>query len=343
MNDDYKALKELQNTINTIKELEEHFEALMQKKAKIAATTVDYKHNHFPFAKAVKDLEEKAKSKSIGTSLFQVLITVLFSALIAGIFTGVYYFLYMQNTLPASLLDYHRYIIIGLPLLFFILIYLLSHHKIHTFLTEHRKKNIINKNKETLQVAKEKSIEEAESYQRELNTRIKSINQEIKTTETNIKGHQTKLEKHSLLPQKYYHVLDDILTYFEDKRADTLKEAINLYVKEKQDTFRYTRLLYAIKDQNIPVEVLLDEKADLETYKTLPIKEPQTPKSTNPSTVIDDTDNALDEVPKTTTMNEDTKDTNDTQKAPSSADEPTTKQPQKPTKKSETLTVYTKD
>lgn len=340
MNEAYKALKQLQNTINTIDELEKEHAALTNKKAKIAATTVDYKHTHFPFAKAVNELETKAKSKSLGTAIIRTLITVLFSAFIAGIITGIYYILYTQDIIPGFIIDYHTYILIGLPIIAIIGIYSLSHTTIKHGLIERRKKHIINKHKDRLKEAKEKSIEEADRYQQQLNARVKTINEELKTTETNIKGHKHKLEKNQPLPNKYLPALDTIITYFEDKRADTLKEAINLYVKETQDELRYTRLLYAIKDDTIPIDALLDENADLETYKTLHIQDPKTPpKEEDPSTAVDDADTVLKDTHGDTETKQKQKDT-----PPEDPPEPpATSSDKKPRKKHEDLKVYTKE
>ncbi|MFW6319684.1 MAG: hypothetical protein ACOC1L_05815, partial [Bacillota bacterium] len=315
MNEEYRTLKELQNTINTIKSLEKEYDTLINKKAKIEATTVDYKHHHFPFAKAVKDLESKAKSKSVGNAIIRFLFTFLFCIFIAGLITGIYYTLYILDIIPAFLKDYHTYILIGLSALVLIITYIISHKRIQHFLIEYRKKHIISKHKDKLKEAKEQSIEEADRYQLELNARVKTINQNLRTIETNIKGHQHKLEKNPPLPNKFLPALDDIIMYFEDKRTESLKDAINLYVKETQEKTRFTRLLYAIKDDTIPIEVLLDENVSLDTYEPPHTTKPVTASIEEASSSGLNADMTLE---KTETAHQDTQETSNHSEEPTS-------------------------
>jgi hypothetical protein len=82
----------------------------------------------------------------------------------------------------------------------------------------------------------------------------KIFKEDIDSFETKRNDNYTQLTSFSVVPQDYWNVyyLISIRKYFENKRADTLKEALNLLEQERQLN-QYLNQLRAIKaDINQP-------------------------------------------------------------------------------------------
>lgn len=267
-NKDYKALTSLKEHINEVNRLEKTVQEKKQRIKDMQDVSYDYTNEGYPYHDILSQLEEIGQRFSFGLKLLWVLIVFTLIAFIAGILLGTSYYLNRFNILPEGALQRGVYIIsVALTVILSTVFIILFKSKIKQKLLTMRYHHKVKRQQKNLEEAKNQSLKMIEEEKKQLSKEINVLQKELKEDEINLQGHHNKIEASITIPKQFLQHVDKILTYFEAYRAETIKEAINLYNEDEREKLFLKRLLYGIRMPEIPIDDILSDDFDPQTMQ----------------------------------------------------------------------------
>ncbi len=261
---DYNELVKLTDTIDTMKTLAKRIEDNAERIRAYEGVEIDYRHPDLPFAKAVKQLDEDAEAPSASKKFRTLIYTILIGLIAAALPLAAYWFLDLGEYFPAAIEDYGFYIAAGVGVLLFVLLFVLTRKPVYRRVDSMTRARIVRKGQAALAEVKEQSAIMASSATEQIANELSRLKRQHKEDDTNLKGLERKIQKETLVPEHMLPQLTRLLTYFTDRRADTIKEAVNLMIEEDERKFALKRLLYGIRHDDVSIDDVFDPDYALE-------------------------------------------------------------------------------
>ena len=264
-NKDYKALMSLKEHINEVVRLETVLQEKKESLVNMRNTVFNYTDEGYPYNNVLSRLETEGQRFTFGLKLLWLIVVLIIIGAIFGGLIGLVFVLGNRNLIPEGpILDGIYFIVGGISVVVSVVLIILLKSKIKRNLIRMRYHRKINKSQKALEEAKSQSLVQIEQEKKALETNISALQKEVKQDEINLQGHHTKIEASITIPKAFLKHIDQILSYFEAYRAETIKEAINMYNEDEREKRFLTRLLYGIRMPEIPIEEILKDDFDAE-------------------------------------------------------------------------------
>lgn len=256
-NKDYKSLKDFLKHIEKINQINQELLEYQSSLKEKQAITFDYHDARYPYFEARESLKHDGEKPTTLVILLSGFLTA-FIGIILGFIPVVLVYVLLSNVISTSfdlIIQYASYVI-GVVVLIFAFLKFIGpiFHKLMAM----RLSQLSKKREEDIELAKNQSIKMIESEQASLDSEIKALEQAIVKTEKSKRLLESKMDKDTFLHEHYYQYVHTLVQYFELGRVDTIKEAINLLENELKDQTYFERLVFALKDQSLTVDTLLD-------------------------------------------------------------------------------------
>ncbi len=265
------SYEQLLKMTETIQKAEALRASVAEKEAlikKLESVKIDYTYHELPYKKAIDDLETKSNADTFMQRFRAFLYTALISLLIGGVPYGIYSLLEPLDLIPGLIENYALFIALGLSAVTFVLMYLFFRKRFKSRVHMFYKKRVHKRGQKKLIDVKKTAEKMADAYQSQIHDKLRVLKRALEEDFTNLKGHERKLMQDALVPEHMLPRLPKIAEYIIDHRAESIKEAINLMVKEEREQFYFERLLYGIRHQDIPLEDVLDKENDIFAKET---------------------------------------------------------------------------
>ncbi len=261
---DYNELVKLTDTIDTIKTLRQRIDENNERIKTLEGVEIDYRHPELPFAKAVKVLDEQAEAPSAWKKTRAICYALLIGMMVGALPLAAYWFIGIEAYLPSALQAYDLYLTAGLAAVLLLVLFFLTRKPIRRRVESMTRNRIVRKRQSSLGEVKEQAGHMATSANEQIKTELNRRKRQLKEDETNLMGLERKIQQETLVPEHMLPQLSRLLTYYKHRRADTIKEAINLMKAEDQRTFELKRMLYGIRHEDVPIDDVFDPDYSLD-------------------------------------------------------------------------------
>ena len=291
MNESYEQLLKLTETIKKAESLRESIaekEALI---AKLEGINIDYTYEDLPYKKAV-DALEKRSNQDTSLQMFRAFFYTFIVALIIGAIPSLIVIgLERMDLMLTAIEDYALYIGLGLSLVVFAVMFKVFMKRIKQRVHKRYKKRVVKRGQKKLLQVKQTAEKMADAYTSQIKDKLRVLRRALEEDFTNLKGHERKLMADALVPEHMLPKLPEIAEYIIDHRAESIKEAINLMVKEAREQFYFERLLYGLRNKEVPLEKVLDKNHDIkETDQAEDVVGPMLQRADDLSQTVPDAD-----------------------------------------------------
>ncbi len=255
-NKEYKAITNLRQTIDEAHKLQAKLDDVNKKIAKQEAIELKESHKHFPYGKMLYEKEQTLQYASLLQKATKTLSALICYGFLFALPLGVLYVLDMQAIITFNMLrDETIYLISAIAIYVLLLVFTVLTIKRYVqrydrWFFDLRDKHYNKKHKTAFNEAYVQTKEMIEDYKQLIEGEINTLETKKEKIESELEHVQKTIENNAQIPKKYIADVDEILTYFEDMRATTTLDAINLYVKEKREQTYFESIQSSLAKQH---------------------------------------------------------------------------------------------
>lgn len=276
LNKDHRIINELSEKINRAGDLKEEIEDLTVKREKYRNVKFSSEHKFFPYGALMLELDEDVRKRTFGKSFFLFLYLLLtYAALFALPAAAVFVMDYLELFAYSRFLEelVFTIMIIGayaVVVAVFLLTFKKHRWRLIRGLEKRKRKRLIKKRKEKLGNAMDESRRMIKEYEAAFAEKIEDADERMKKAQEELSALEKEFAQNATVPLKFIPEIRRVKSYFDEKRADTIKEALNLLVAEKREEERFNHLMAMLKKHLSSLEHLGEEFASVQQYqKTL--------------------------------------------------------------------------
>ncbi len=263
-NKDYKAITDLRQTIEESNELSDKVDELAQRIKKLKEIKLSPSHKHFPYGRMLEEKRQfMAQRRFTGTLLRYFIVLLIYAVLLflpaALVFTLDYLFIMPADRLFEDMY-YGLLIVVSYIALLLLLFFTFKKTEAMIARLQYRIKGnrYDKKNKADFDEAFTKSKDIIADYEKNIKSDIKALENDFETYQNELTMKQRTIENNAQIPKKFIREVNRLLAYFEERRVDTIKEAINLLVREQREETFHDRVIETLERQIDSVASLKD-------------------------------------------------------------------------------------
>ncbi len=296
-NSEYKAITNLSESIKKANELRAQKEELEEKIEKKRAIKLSDRHKSFPYGQLVEEKEEILAHRNVFHHLVQWLSNMLiYGALLALPLILIYLLDLFEIFAYQTILDnvVFQIVLAAVYLIILVVVFKTFIRFNHYFIAaqyNRRDYRYNRKHRKALGDAYEETKDLIADYRRIIDAEIDDLEDELSKVNSELNHTEKTIENNAQVPTKYIKHIDKIITYFEDIRAKTTQEAINLLVKEQREDQFFDDILKTLK---INIHETKGLKSSLSNLQELAMQ-----KSADTESLPSETDEFLNKVQKT--------------------------------------------
>ncbi len=271
-NKEYKAITNLRQTIDEAHKLQAKLDDINQKIAKQQNIELKESHKHFPYGKMLHDKTQTLKYPSLLQRFTKALTLFIVYGLLFVLPLAVLFVLDYQGMIALETVMEDTLYLVGvigvyaIIILFTLLTVKRCIHKYDRWYLDKRDKHYNKKHKTAFNEAYVQTKEMIEDYQQLIEGEINTLETKKDKIESELEHVQKTIENNAQIPKKYIADVDQILTYFEDMRATTTSDAINLFVKEKREQTHFDAIKTLLESQH---EAMIELRMKLSTLSDI--------------------------------------------------------------------------
>jgi len=271
-NKDYQAIVDLTQTIEEAEDLRKEIADLTEKKRKWESVTFDSKHKFFPYGQILRLLESEAYKQTFSKKFVHAAYTVLTYAVLFALPIGVVYLLDALGVYAYDpfFTEVSHWIGLGVFYVLLIVVTGLTAKKLFLRIGEgidkRRYNRLFKKRKQNVADALDKSRAMIKEYKNDFLEKAQEAGETIENKTKKLDKLQEKILQNAQIPTKYVEHISAIREYFEDHRAETTKEAINLFAFESAQEAHHQKLIETLEKQN---QTLSEMSEDFDKMSTL--------------------------------------------------------------------------
>ncbi len=271
-NKDYQAIVDLTHTIEEADNLREEIADLKEKKSKWEQVTFDSKHKFFPYGQILNLLENEAYKPTFLKRLVHVLYTVFAYLLVLAVPVGVIYLLDVLDVYAYAPFFEELSHWIGLGVVYVLLLVFVAvtakrlFRRLGEGIDRRRYNRRFKRRKQSVSDALDKSRAMIKEYKNNFLEKAQEAAELIESKTKKLEKLQAEILENSQIPNKYVEHIGAIREYFEDHRAETTKEAINLFAFETAQEAHNKEIVETLQKQH---ETLLNMSEDFGQMSTL--------------------------------------------------------------------------
>jgi len=142
--------------------------------------------------------------------------------------------------------------------------------KLRAGMDKRKRKRLLKRRKEKLGKALDDSRRMIREYEAAFAEKIEAADQRIEKAQEELSALEEDFARNAFVPIKFIPEIQRVKSYFDERRAETIKEALNLLVTEKREEEHFEHLMEMLKRHLSTLENLEEEFSTVEKYqKTL--------------------------------------------------------------------------
>jgi len=271
-NRDYQGLLELKRTVEAIEDLKTSVASLRERAERVRSVTFDPKFPHFPYGALRNSIEANAR-KSLLKESVRLLYVLLSLAVWLAWPIGVLYLLDAFDVYGYGPFFDDLPHQVGLGVFYALLLAVAVYFLPKAFraygggIVRRRLKRAYRRHKEQLAEAYNDSKAKIGDYQEILDGRLEEFEAKIKEQKREIHRKRAYIKEKELVHPDYIDAIPSLIRLFEVRRAESVKEAMNLYEFERRLAERFDRVQTSLEANRELLKALLEDSRAAHNYE----------------------------------------------------------------------------
>ncbi len=275
-NSEYKAITNLSESIKTANELRKQKEDLEKQIEKKRAVKFSERHDSFPYGQRLEEKENFLSTRGFFHYFTQIFINLLIYGTLLILPLGILFGLDVLEIFAYQEIEGNTVYLAALAIVYIIILFIWiktfkPFNQYFVSAQQQRREDRYNrKHRTALTKAYDETKDMIEDYRRILDAEIDELDDRLSKVDSELSHTEKIIENNAQVPSKYIKHIDKIIAYFEDKRAKTTQEAINLLVKEQREDRFFHELSQLMSAQTKEIKSMQTQLASLDNLAVMP-------------------------------------------------------------------------